>query len=96
MSPSTKKSGSSFGIYDNAFVTDYECEMGPKTAIGSGCSSTVYACRKRNELTQPLVVKVSRLVDDQHLSLCKAEFELLKRLEENPGVVNVKACYVEI
>jgi serine/threonine protein kinase len=42
------------------------------------------------------VVKVSRLVDDQHLSLCNAEFELLKRLEDNPGVVNVRAFYVEI
>jgi hypothetical protein len=59
-----------------------------------GYSSTVYSCTARDDECTPYVVKVIDLVDDQLFAICQHEFNILKRVQQVPGIIKVKGRYI--
>jgi serine/threonine protein kinase len=104
---STSSSASFFSSTQNTPTDQFETKYKKHEVLGAGCSSTAYACTKRNNLDfssaleekiednsceTKLCVKVTKFTDEAKLPACQNEFSLLQSLS-HPAIVKCHDFY---
>lgn len=107
---STSSSTSLFSSAQNTPTDQFETKYKKHQKLGSGCSSTAYACTLRNNMTftcvleekiedkpceTKLCVKVTKFTDEAKLPACENEFSLLQSLS-HPAIVKCHDFYPDL